>query len=160
MENETTFAPQEIVKSLEDGFSETYKPYQKYQKDNHPLWKSCMDAITSPGYLEKLVFVNDKLKVPPVRVYACTHLEDDYGKNLSPADKKFLGCFFAYIFKAIFCYRNQKQVSTTESSVKTALYFLDCPQTIRIVEDASEKRKTKKPKSEGVEENESDKVST
>lgn len=131
------FTPGEVVKAVEDGFRDIFKPFHKYQTQQHELWNRCIGTISDHSKLDKIVFANDLLKIPPAKVFLA--FNPDLSDSLStPLDKMFMGSFSSYVFGSVFGYKNRKQVATGLPSLKTALYFFDNAANIVIAPSDAE----------------------
>lgn len=145
MKNSVEYTPTELVKMLADGFGQTYKPFAKYRNEQSELWTKCISTISDNSVLEKIIFCNDIVRLPPVKVFLCLHPEITESKKLTAYDKKFLGGFFSYIFTVIFCYKLKKQVGINNPCIRTALYFYDRTDDIVIVPDTPKRQPSDKP---------------
>lgn len=139
--NSVQYKPSELISMLEEGFAEIYRPFANYQRQQHPLWQKCIETISQHSILDKIIFCNDVVHLPPVKLFICLHPEVAGDKKLCACDKKFVGCFWSYLFTTIFCYRFKKQVGIKNPCIKTALYFFDRPDNIIIVPDEAESAK-------------------
>lgn len=138
--NTVEYTPSELVSAVQEGFAGIYKPFANYPYKQHPLWQKCIETISDAVTLDRIIFCNDVLSLPPVRVFLCLHPELIEDKNLTACDKKFVGSFFSYIFTSIFCYKHKKQVSTRSPCIKTALRFYDRPEGIAIIQEKKESK--------------------
>lgn len=127
------YTPSELIKILEEGFSQIYKPFAKYQKQQTELWKKCIEIISDFDTLNKLIFCNDVVKIPPVKIFICIHSELKKKNDLTACDKKFVGCFFSFLFTSIFCYREKKNITIRNQCIKTATLFSDKSDPVVII---------------------------
>lgn len=126
---------EDIKNSIEAGFSQAYKPFAKYQAEEGELWVQCMTTVSDIEKLKAILFINQVLKIPPVKVFV--ELYPDVASKLNIYDKKFIGAFWGYVFKECFGYKNQKQVGINNKNLKTGTYFYDNDCTINIIENQS-----------------------
>lgn len=133
-------SPSEIIEKLEKEFSSAYKPFGKFQSERLPLWKKSIEAVNDINLMEKILFCNDLLNIPPVRVFLAVHPEIT---DIDSYEKKFIGAFWAFIFKEKFGYEIQKKVSLRHPIIKAGMYFEDdLDDTIQIVPDEEKKVNT------------------
>lgn len=130
----------ELIKLVEDGFKLVHKPFAKYQDDKLDLWEKCISTISDYTILEKMIFCNDILKIPPAKVFLCSALSNAEAEKLSTCDKKFIGSFFLYIFGSIFFYSSKKQISLNNPYIRTAMYFYDNSDKIKMIPDTHNKQ--------------------
>lgn len=135
MNNTVEYRPSELAKMLEDGFGQIHKPFARHQLDRSELWRKCISMISDHRMLDKLVFSNDVLRIPPVKFFICVYPEVTEGSRLTSYDKKFIGSFFSYIFTTIFCYRVKRKVGINNPCIRTALCFHDRADDIVILPD-------------------------
>ncbi|MCK8826600.1 hypothetical protein MWH25_02400 [Natroniella acetigena] len=127
------FETEEIKGNLEAGFGSVYKPFSKYQKDSHELWQRGIKIAENKELMNNIIFCNDILEIPPVKVFISLPENQDLLEELDAYDKKFLGTFFGYIFKHIFEYQNQKQRRINSKIVRSATYYYDNKYSIEVV---------------------------
>lgn len=131
----------DIIEDLKGGFGNIYKPFSSYPNENGKLWLLCLDIVSSQEILNNIIFCNDVLNIPPVKVLQALHQE--IINELSMYDKKFIGAFWGFVFKNTFGYKSQKQVGIASLSVidpihkahviKTATYFYDNDTKIKVI---------------------------
>lgn len=143
MKAENEYRPSEIVKMIEDGFKLVHKPFAKYQHEQTELWQKCISTISDYNILEKMIFCNDILKIPPSKVFLCVALSDNEANKLTACDKKFIGSFFAYMFGTIFFYQSKKRISLNNPNFKSAMYFYERSEMINILPDILKKEPSK-----------------
>ncbi len=80
-----------------------------------------------------IIFCNDYLEMPPVKVFAIVNNKTD----LSDENKKSIGAFWGFVFKYVFGYKNQRSISVRGKSgnIKTATYFYDISSPVEVVEE-------------------------
>ena len=119
----------EIINKINCDFSSVYKPFSNFPNSG-VLWNECINTIKDAKLLNNIIFCNDVLQIPPVKVFLAA-------KNISTVltddNKKSIGAFWGFVFKFVFGYRNQKSVSIRINSVKSATYFFDVPQDIEVI---------------------------
>ena len=119
----------EIINKINSDFSSVYKPFSNFPNSG-VLWNECINTIKDAKLLNNIIFCNDVLQIPPVKVFLAA-------KNISTVltddNKKSIGAFWGFVFKFVFGYRNQKSVSIRINSVKSATYFFDVPQDIEVI---------------------------
>lgn len=122
----------EIVDRVNADFATIYKPFTNFPTDRK-VWTECMAAASNPKLMNNVIFCNDILQIPPVKVFLLTTSELNF--ELSDYQKKGIGAFWGFIFKVVFGYESQKSVSVRVRDVKSATFFYGNPDHIEI-EDA------------------------
>ena len=123
------FKSTDIINKINSDFSNTYKPFSNFPNSGL-LWNECINTILNPKLMINIIFCNDILQIPPVKVFLMAN--KNISDNLSDDDKKAIGAFWGFIFKFVFGYRNQKSISVRVRNVKSATYFFDCPQDVDV----------------------------
>lgn len=121
----------EILNELQVEFPKIYKAHGSFIGTS--LGQKCIDTIKDKELLEKIIFANDILKVPPVKTFLLIRTENFV--NLTNDDKQGLGAFWGWIFKYLLKYQNQRSISISTKTVKTATYFFDKGADIEIVNE-------------------------
>lgn len=135
------FKTSEILEDVKGGFADIYKPFSNYVNQDNELWSLCLEIVSSQDILNNIIFCNDILNIPPVKVLQA--LNQNIIQSLSTYDKKFIGAFWGYVFKNTFGYKGQKQVGIANLSVinpeyksniiKTASYFYNNDTKIQVI---------------------------
>lgn len=123
------FLTTEIIERIENDFVLTYKPFTQF-KNSGELWDRCIATVGNADIMNKIIFCNDYLKVPPVKVFA--KLNADIMQDLSDNDKKSIGAFWGFVFKFVFNYKNQKSIAVSTQGIKTATYFFDNKDVVEV----------------------------
>ncbi|MDB2102643.1 hypothetical protein PMW00_06345 [Clostridium paraputrificum] len=121
-----------ITEEVNNEFAKTYKAHGSFINSGS-LWDKCIDTVGNVELLNHIIFCNDVLKVPPVKVFLLVH-DDDFS-NLTDFDRKCLGAFWGFVFKFIFMYNNQKSTSISTKGIKTATYFYDAQTNINVISE-------------------------
>ena len=124
------FTTEEIINRINDEFASVYKPFSNFPNSG-ALWNHCTDTIRDARLMNNIVFCNDVLQIPPVKVFLMAN--KNISADLTNEEKKSIGALWGFVFKFVFGYRNQKSISVRVHTVKTATYFSDCAQDIKIV---------------------------
>jgi hypothetical protein len=119
----------DILDKIENEFSHAYKPFSKF-KNSGELWNKCVEVIKDEDLMNKIIFANDILSVPPVEVF--DRINSTISIN-SDFEKKALGSFWGFVFKFVFGYKNQRSKSITTNNIRTATYFYDKPEKINVI---------------------------
>ena len=147
MEKKTyTFTTKGIIETIERDFAIEYKPFAKYQLEKLPLYVACIDFINNTDVMNKMIFANDYLEVPPVKTFLC--YKKEISKMLSDYDKKFLGAFWGFLFRCL-GYEDSRKVSLGKNSLlKTGLFFRNNAENIVIADSqmVATETKVEKPK--------------
>ena len=139
-----TFTTKGIIETIERDFAIEYKPFAKYQLEKLPLYVACIEFINNTDVMNKMIFANDYLEVPPVKTFLC--YKKEVCKTLSDYDKKFrcLG------------YEDSRKVSLGKNSLlKTGLFFRNNAENIIIADSqivATELKTEKAEKKNVIEE--------
>ena len=157
MEKKTyTFTTKGIIETIERDFAIEYKPFAKY-----PLYVACIDFINNADVMNKMIFANDYLEVPPVKTFLC--YKKEISKTLSDYDKKFLGAFWGFLFRCL-GYEDSRKVSLGKNSLlKTGLFFRNNTENIVITDSqitTTEIKSEKTEKKNVVEEKKTTEVAT
>lgn len=116
-----TIESKNIVFKINSEFSNVYRAHSNFMNSGD-LWYECINTVRNMETVSHIIFCNDILKTPPVKVFLL--LYKDKFHNLTDTEKKALGAFWAFIFKEVFGYQEKKNVSISTCSVKTAAYYL------------------------------------
>lgn len=119
----------EIINKINSDFSSVYKPFSNFPNSG-VLWNECINTVKDAKLLNNIIFCNDVLQIPPVKVFLAAK---NISTILTDDNKKSIGAFWGFVFKFVFGYRNQKSVSIRINSVKSATYFFDVPQDIEVI---------------------------
>ncbi|MDR1613039.1 MAG: hypothetical protein LBT97_09690 [Planctomycetota bacterium] len=117
-----------IEKSLNSGFRSKYKAFVGFVDSEY--WNRCMFAVRDKSLLERIVFCNDVMEIPPAHTFLRAK---PISADLQDFDKRGIGAFWGYVFKFVFGYRNQKSVTARVNTVRTATYFFDIAEAVEIV---------------------------
>ena len=130
--NKQVFSTAEITKRIEAEFTQKYKAFSNFPQSGK-VWDECLAAVQDAKLMNNLVFCNDVLQIPPVKVFLLANAT--IGGQLTDEEKKSIGAFWGFVFKFVFGYKNQKSVSVrvADNNLKSATYFFDCPQEIEVV---------------------------
>lgn len=145
MEIKKTLSCAEITAELVAHFTDShhYKPFVSFQKKEayRPYWDLCLKAVQDRDLLSHIIFCNDLLRVPPVKVHllyyeaAFTALvgADNKMENFV---KKSIGAFWGMVFKFILGYQAQETVSISLGScfsVRSASCYSQPQYRIQLV---------------------------
>lgn len=147
MEKKTyTFTTKGIIETIERDFAIEYKPFAKYQLEKLPLYVACIDFINNTDIMNKMIFANDYLEVPPVKTFLC--YKKEVCKTLSDYDKKFLGAFWGFLFRCL-GYEDSRKVSLGKNSLlKTGLFFRNNAENIVIADSQAVTTESKTEKAD------------
>lgn len=123
--------PNQIIQKINDEFALKYKPFGIFMNSGE-LWDLCILTIKDVDLVNKIIFCNDILKIPPVKVFLLVNKSDF---AISDYERKCIGAFWGFIFKFVFLYSNQKSTSISTKGIKTATYFYDVEDTVKIVNE-------------------------
>lgn len=130
--NRFTFTTKGILETIERDFSIEYKPFAKYQLEKLPLYTLCVESISNHDFMNKVIFANDYLEVPPVKSFAAYNKEDTTFKSLTDYDKKYLGAFWGFVFRTL-GYEDSRKVSLGGNyALKTGSFFKNNSEKILI----------------------------
>lgn len=133
-----------IINKINNEFTDVYRASSKF-KDSGELWNECINTIKNPDRMNKIIFCNDVLQIPPTKVFLETI--NNLNLNLTNQEKQYIGSFWGFVFKNIFGYRNQKEgVTINIKGVKKATYFYDKEKSIKVIDIEKEKYRVYKYK--------------
>ena len=130
--NKQVFSTAEIAQRIAAEFIQKYKAFSNFPQSGK-VWDECLAAVQNAKLMNHLIFCNDVLQIPPVKVFLLANTT--IGGQLTDEEKKSIGAFWGFVFKFVFGYKNQKSVSVrvADNNLKSATYFFDCPQEIEVV---------------------------
>ena len=126
---------EEIKAAVYEDFSRIYKAFGNFV-DSGDVWDLCMDTISDTSLMNSIIFCNDIHQIPPVNTFLKARGAEKM-KDLTELEKRSIGAFWGFVFKYVFCYRNQKSVAARVNTVKTATYFFDSAEQIEVVANKS-----------------------
>ncbi|MFW6016690.1 MAG: hypothetical protein ACOCRK_09655 [bacterium] len=126
------FTTEEIKERILNGFDKTYRPFTDFMNKKNDLWRKCMDMVSNPKLMNHIIFINDNLQIPPVKVFLSLPENQNIIEDLSDHEKRFIGAFWGYIFKNVFGYNEQKSVGINDKRIKTATYFSENDNKILV----------------------------
>lgn len=120
---------QDIITRIYADFGKTYKCAAQFVSSG-PFWDFCVQTISDPVCMEKLVFAND-LEVPPVKALLLLYERaaapaDDF--TFTPQEGRCIGALMGFVFKFVLGYTEQKDRCVVgKYGIKTASRFLKGP---------------------------------
>ncbi len=122
-------SPTYTINKVNAEFSSVYKPFSNFLNSGI-IWNECIKTIKDVKLMNNIIFCNDVLQIPPVKVFLMANksLNVEFTDN----DKKAIGAFWGFIFKFVFGYKNQKSISVRVNNIKSATYFFDSPDNVEI----------------------------
>ena len=138
-----TFSVCMIAEQVEAQFSDCYRHFKEFQEspDYRPYWDKCMEAVRNRELLSHIIFCNDLLRIPPVKIFLLYYAQDFIrmtGREdaaLEPFVKKAIGAFWGMVFKFVLGYRDQESVSISLNQrffVRTATCFQNPVQSVKL----------------------------
>ncbi len=124
-----------ITNYLNDNFSTEYPQFHSFKENPEylPYWNLCLKAISDEFTLNGIIFTNDILNIPPLKVFLVKYKQelveitnDPYAK-LPIFIKRSLGAFWAMVFKSCLNYTNQCVVKISMNfffTIRTATYYV------------------------------------
>lgn len=131
-----TYYTRDIAGQVEEQFSCYYRHFKEFQEASayRPYWDKCMEAVRNQKLLSHIIFCNDLLHIPPVKIFLL-YYEADFISITEREDaaldsfvKKSIGAFWGMVFKFVLHYQAQESVSISLNQrffVRTATYFKD-----------------------------------
>ncbi len=119
----TKFSPQEIKDGIVHGINNRHHPFNELEIGKGSLWNKCMAVIEDPDLMNKMIFCNDVLQIPPVKVFLSLPQEKQVTTNLSLKDRRFLTALFDYLFKFVFEYQEKHTKRIDIRGLGTAAYY-------------------------------------
>lgn len=126
-------SPSSIVTKVNSDFSSVYKPFSNFPGSG-TLWNECMNTVNNVMLMNHIIFCNDVLQIPPVKVFLMAN--HNLNQEFTDFEKKAMGAFWGFIFKLVFNYRMQKDsVPINTKGVKKAAYFYDVSQHVEVISE-------------------------
>lgn len=148
VENTVEYTAKEVIETFEKSFASEYKPFAKYQLEEHSLWQMLVLILQDTKLMNHIIFCNDMLELPPIRVIVAAKIDELEAMKLSAYDKKFMGAFCSFLFKS-FGYTETRKTATGNPTIKTAMCFAKCPVQILFVPDMEEPTASEKAPKKG-----------
>lgn len=114
------FTTKQIEEKLYADFSRRYKAFGKFVDGESGNWQRCLAAVRDETLLGHIIFCNDVLHIPPTHTFLCARPIEG---ALSEFEKRAIGAFWGFVFKFVFGYDKQKNVTARVNTVRTASYF-------------------------------------
>ena len=122
-----------ILSKIDSDFTGVYKPQSNFP-DSGVLWDTCISTIKNTQLMDRIIFNNDVMQIPPVKTFLMANQAIQPLTNNE--EKKAIGAFWGFVFKFVFGYTNQKDnVPINTKGVKKAAYFYDAQSEISILND-------------------------
>lgn len=132
-----------IIEKINEEFTSVYRAASKF-KNSGKIWDECINTIKDADLMNKIIFCNDVLEIPPTKVFLKSI--DGLNGEFSDQEKQYIGSFWGFIFKNVFGYRKQKDsVPINTKGIKKAAYFYD-REKIEVVDLEKEKYRVYKYK--------------
>ena len=119
-----------IKTEIYGNFSRIYKAFGDFV-DSGEIWDLCIGAVSDAELVNNIVFCNDIHQIPPVNTFLKAR-DASKMRDLTEIEKRSIGAFWGFVFKHVFGYRNQKSVAARVNTVKTATYFYDVQEAIKV----------------------------
>jgi hypothetical protein len=119
----------DIINKVNAEFSSVYKPFSNFPNSGL-IWDECINTIKNDKLVNNIIFCNDTLHIPPVKVFLMANKL--LNAELTDNEKKSIGAFWGFVFKFIFNYTNQKSISVRVNNIKSATYFFDSPHNVEV----------------------------
>ena len=119
---------------VNDNFLNLYIQYRGFKEkvEYKKYWDLCIKAINDEKFLEGVIFCNDVLNIPPVKVFLKHYKKELIGitRNTHALLPLYInrgfGAFWATIFRFALGYQHQEAIRINESlyfNVRTASYY-------------------------------------
>ncbi len=121
----------DIIQKIYNDFSTEYKLFSKFVNSGD-LWNLCIKTAENTTLLNHIVFCNDVIEIPPVKVFLKSNPEID--KISKGFDKKCVCAFWAFVFKNTLNYTlEQENVIIKTKGIKTATRYYKESHDVKIV---------------------------
>ncbi len=124
-----------IEQKLKADFRKKYRRFSNFVDSGH-LWDRIIEITKDAELMRNIKFCNDVLKIPPVKIFVL--VQKSNLPLMSNEEKQFIGAAFGFVFKFVLGYTNQKRISCTVNSVKSASFFYfdnsNMAETIKIID--------------------------
>jgi len=103
-------------------FKKTYRGTEVFCETKY--FKKFQELLKNKDLLDKIRFINDYLKIPPVKVFI-TYYRDFFNEEMKSAEKQGLGACFGYLYRFVYGGYEAEQtwVGDSITTIKTASYF-------------------------------------
>lgn len=126
-------SPSLIIDKINSDFASVYKPFTNFHGSGL-LWLECLNTINDVKLMNHIIFCNDVLQIPPVKVFLMAN--NNLNQEFNNFEKKAMGAFWGFVFKFVFGYRSQKEnVPINTKGVKKATQFNNFPSQVVVVEE-------------------------
>lgn len=127
------FSPQELEDDILHGIDNRYRPFTEIDIQKDELWDKCMDLLYDVELMNKIIFCNDVLNIPPTEVFLSLPRLEEVNK-LSLQERRFLTAFFDYIFKFVFEYQEKHTKRVNLKGLGTGAYYAGPKRSVKVVE--------------------------
>lgn len=125
--------PSAIITKINSDFASAYKPFSNFPGSGL-LWAECLNAINDVKLMNHIIFCNDIMQIPPVKVFLMAN--NNLNQQFTDFEKKAMGAFWGFVFKFVFGYRSQKEnIPINTKGVKKATQFYDFPSQVVVEEE-------------------------
>ncbi len=125
----------ELQSYVENNFSKKFVQYRAFQEkdDYRDYWNLCLNSLDDKVFFDGIIFCNDILKIPPLKVFLLYNKENLIYISKDPSAKislflaRSLGSFWAFIFKNVLHYSMQERAYLNTNlyfNIKTASYYI------------------------------------
>jgi hypothetical protein len=130
----------QIASAINSDFSKKYKAFSDFDSSGK-LWDECMAAVRDATLMNHIIFCNDVHEIPPAVTFLRVLNRREVLDDLNEFEKRSIGAFWGFVFKFVFGYRNQRNVSTQSNprgvsfrvnTVKSATYFYDVRESVDV----------------------------
>ncbi len=121
----------DVIEKIYNNFTTEYKSFSKFANSGE-LWDLCIKTVENTDLLNHIVFCNDIMEIPPVKVFLKANPEID--KISKGFDKKCIGAFWAFVFKNTLNYTQQQEnVIIKTKGIKTATRYYKESHDVKII---------------------------
>lgn len=118
-----------MIEFNEDEFLKRYKGTESFITAESRYYKAFLELLKDGALLDKIKFVNDELKIPPIKtfiLYERNRGNGIFNERMTPVAKRGLGACFGYLYKVIYGNYESEQSWFNDkiTGIKTASYFI------------------------------------
>lgn len=122
-----------IVELLNTDFPKKYKTFSSIV-ENGVLWDNLIVVIKNADLMDKIIFANDVLLMPPAQSYLL--INNNLSNDLTERERQAIGAVWAFIFKEVFGYKEQKSMPCYMNiiGINSATRYFKNLEEIKVIE--------------------------
>lgn len=123
-----------IVELLNTDFPKKYTVFSSIV-ENGVLWEEIIAVVKDADLMNKIIFANDVLLMPPVQSYILINIKN-LSYDLTEREKQSIGAVWAFVFKEVFEYKEQKLMPCYMNiiGINSATRYFKNLEKIKVIE--------------------------